>query len=151
MENASKALIMAAGVLIGLIIISLAIYLFTNFATMSRNVHEQIDETRIGKFNEQFLVYEGKEVNIYDIISVANLAIENNSYYELDVQTNGNYYIKVTLNNVALEKKTKDELKSYMEADLQNINLASPDLKTYNCKVSINNTTKLVNKIEFYD
>ena len=145
MENASKALIMAAGVLIGLIIISLAIYLFTNFATMSRNVHEQIDETRIGKFNEQFLVYEGKEVNIYDIISVANLAIENNSYYELDVQTNGNYYIKVTLN------KTKDELKSYMEADLQNINLASPDLKTYNCKVSINNTTKLVNKIEFYD
>ena len=33
MENASKALLMAAGVLIGVLILSLAVYLFENFGT----------------------------------------------------------------------------------------------------------------------
>ena len=33
MENASKALLMAAGTLIGMLIISLAVYLFTSFGS----------------------------------------------------------------------------------------------------------------------
>ena len=37
MENASKALIMAAGVLIGLLIISIAIFLFVNFKYLTNS------------------------------------------------------------------------------------------------------------------
>ena len=42
MENASKALIMAAGVLIGILILSLAVYLFVSFGNTSRELHKQI-------------------------------------------------------------------------------------------------------------
>ena len=42
MENASKALIMAASVLIGIMILSLAVYLFATFGASSAQMHEQI-------------------------------------------------------------------------------------------------------------
>ena len=42
MENASKALLMAGGVLIGLLIIALAVYLFTSFGTTSAEVNRNI-------------------------------------------------------------------------------------------------------------
>ena len=83
MENASKALLIAASVLIGLLIISLAVYLFITFGTQSAQMHRQIDENRLGEFNSQFTSYEGKDgLTIYDVITVANLATENNKYYE---------------------------------------------------------------------
>ena len=39
MENASKALIMAAGVLLGVMIISFAVYLFSTFGSYSNDVY----------------------------------------------------------------------------------------------------------------
>ena len=39
MENASKALIMAGGVLIGVLIISLAVYLFVSFGQTSAEIN----------------------------------------------------------------------------------------------------------------
>ena len=51
MENASKALLMAAGVLIGVLILSLAVYLFANFGTASAEIHKQKDMNEINKFN----------------------------------------------------------------------------------------------------
>ena len=74
MENASKALLMAAGVLIGVLILSLAVYLFANFGTASAEIHKQKDMNEINKFNTQFTSYEGKECTVHDIVSVANLA-----------------------------------------------------------------------------
>ena len=41
MENASKALIMAAEILIGLLIISLAVYLFTSFGTSAAQINQR--------------------------------------------------------------------------------------------------------------
>ena len=67
MENASKALLMAAGVLIGVLILSLAVYLFANFGTASAEIHKQKDMNEINKFNTQFTSYEGKECTIHEI------------------------------------------------------------------------------------
>lgn len=50
MENASKALIMAAGILIGVAILSLAVYLFVSFGSASAKIHEQNDANRINEF-----------------------------------------------------------------------------------------------------
>ena len=97
MENASKALLMAAGVLIGVLILSLAVYLFANFGTASAEIHKQKDMNEINKFNTQFTSYEGKECTIHDIVSVTNLAIDNNTNYSLTAQTGNNYYITVNI------------------------------------------------------
>lgn len=89
MENASKALLMAGGVLIGILILSLAAYLFVDFGSTSAEVHKQNEEKQIAEFNSKFTSYEGYkdkdgnwQITIYDIISLAGYAKENNAYYE---------------------------------------------------------------------
>ncbi len=102
MENASKALLMAAGVLIGVLILSLAVYLFVSFGITSAELHKLNEENDIHEFNIQFTQYEGKsDVTIYDVVTVAGLARNNNEYYGYndneDSQNENNYYITVNL------------------------------------------------------
>lgn len=105
MENASKALIMAAGVLIGVLLLSLMAYMFISFAVSSAEIHKENAESRLNQFNSQFTSYVGKEgITIYDVVTVANLATESNIYYEFpargNVQPKGNdNYIAVRFLN----------------------------------------------------
>lgn len=106
MENASKALLMAGGVLIGILILSLAAYLFVDFGSTSAEIHRQNEEKQITEFNSKFTSYEGYytidehhnktwHITIYDIITLAGYAKENNTYNEgvteeqIIVQVNG--------------------------------------------------------------
>lgn len=141
MENASKALLMAAGVLIGVLILALAVYLFANFGMTSAEVHKQKDINDINKFNTQFTSYEGKECLIQDVVSVVNLAINNNNNYSLDAEAGNSYYITVNIKSV----------KSNLEK--QNINLdelIKNNLdKKYKCTTDINSKTQRVYKVTF--
>ena len=75
MENASKALIMAAGVLISVLILTLAVYLVVNFGSFSAEVHQRKQEDEIQRFNAQFLAYQGtKTVTMHDIVTIVNYA-----------------------------------------------------------------------------
>lgn len=106
MENASKALLMAGGVLIGLLIISLGVYLFTNFGGTAGQIQANIDENQLAQFNSQFTSYVGRDnVTIHEVVSMAKLATQNNQSYQLPFQTaNGNNnYITVLRNGIAIE------------------------------------------------
>ena len=160
MENASKALIMAAGVLIGLMILSLAVYLFATFGATSAEMHDRIDADRINQFNAQFTSYEGKgDITIYDVITVVNLAKDNNEYYSLTESTDSNYYISVILtgNSNSLEKATDTYLNNLITNDLNNLVYNNWDedgtnygkLPNYTCSVIINDNTQLVKQITF--
>ena len=71
MENASEALIMAAGVLIGVMILTLAVYLFVTFGAQSQELHKEITANQLTQYNAQYNVYEGRtNITIYQIISV---------------------------------------------------------------------------------
>lgn len=155
MENASKALMMAASVLIGIMIISLAVYLFTTFGASSKQLHEEIETNRLNEFNTQFTLYENKnDTTIYDIVSVANLAKENNSYYELSAPAKENFYVTVKINNESVERKNKDELDKLIKEE-EMIDVTDKDntryktLPTYNCGVTINEVTKRVSEVRF--
>ena len=47
MENASKALIMAASVLLGVMIISVGVVLFESFSGFAKDTTDKIEEARI--------------------------------------------------------------------------------------------------------
>ena len=64
MENASKALIMAAEILIGVIIISIGVFLFSSLGKYSADITADLEETQIAKFNEQFLKFYGIQQQI---------------------------------------------------------------------------------------
>lgn len=125
MENASKALIMAASILIGIMILSLAVFMFMNFASTSSDIHEQVQQDQINQFNTQFTSYVDKEgITIHDVVTVANLAKENNQYYDLTENEANNYYIAVVLKRKTgssvnkLEQKNQQELEELIKEDM---------------------------------
>ena len=135
MENASKALIMAAEVLIGVIIISIGVALFTMFQNFSKENVEKMNESQITEFNNNFLKYYGNvrtydevedelyegpiRVSAHDIISLVNFAIENNKQYDLKFPNNvsnndiqSTYYVKVDIS-----KENKNGMENWNEED----------------------------------
>ena len=149
MENASKALLMAGGVLIGLLIISLAVYLFVDFGSMSANVYAQKDEQRIVNFNSKYTSYENKELTIYDVITIAKYAKENNEYYksnadyQVTVDASTANYIKAgNVQDLILEKE-----QLYIKNSYASITDANPNLPKYKCEVNGYNDEGRVTKV----
>lgn len=82
MENASKALLMAAGVLLGIMVLSLAVYLFTSFSQLYADVDKQNANQKLTQFNTQYTVYLHREdLTIYDVLTIVSYAKENNQNY----------------------------------------------------------------------
>ena len=130
MENASKALTMAAGVLIGVLIISLAVYLFVDFGTTSAEVNKQNEKQKIVQFNSQFTSYETEEKTwtIYDIITIAKYAKENNEYYEDSSEDQ----VSVCFKNEDLADKNKNyNYNDYITREQLLINQNGNSLPTY--------------------
>ncbi len=114
MENASNALIMAGGILIGVLIISLAVYLFISFGSTSAEINKQNEKQQIVQFNSKFTAYEDKsDLTIHDIITVAGYAQENNKYYGDD--DTDQYYInnlRIRVNVISSRGNTQDVQKN---------------------------------------
>lgn len=98
MENASKALIMSGSILIGVIILSIATYLFATFGSHSKEIQEQVDARVIAEFNNNFTKYQGNiRCTIHDIVNCAKFAQKVNE--QMDVQDGSDFYIHVYLQN----------------------------------------------------
>ena len=83
MENASKALIIAGGVLIGLITISLYYFMFSNIRNFVDVTSTDYNEKEVLAFNQGFEAYNKKLMYGSDIVSVINKAIDNNAIYKV--------------------------------------------------------------------
>ncbi len=149
MENASKALLMAAGVLIGMLIVSLAVYLFVSFGMTSAEIHKKQEQQQLEQFNAQFTSYLGKDsITVYDIITVANLAKENNSYYELQKNrsvkaTGKDNYISIYIQGVGfIQENNETENEKLIQEDIDKIkNTNDKSLPQYQCIRSRNKSS----------
>lgn len=108
MENASKALLMAATVLIGVLMMSLGVYLFTIFGDFSADATKKLNQKNIDEFNAQFTKLISYQENgnwqnkcrAQDIVTVANIARETNKKYEYTTSDHkGYYYVRVIVYN----------------------------------------------------
>lgn len=124
MENASKALIIAASVLITVMLFSIMWYIFGKTARMSGMVEEGIGEEQLEAFNSKFVGFEtlstitdsfndddlrkkaSKELNnISDVLTAVNLAyninyVNNNSYRYDNFEKVNTVEIKIDLSKV---------------------------------------------------
>ena len=143
MENATKAMLIAAGVLIGIMILSLGAALFVELDTYVESSYEQIRFYEQNSFNAKFTKYISNNLTIHDIITAANLANENNNFYNTTVDEKGNQsslYVAVYLGGIAIE------------SDIQNrtVSLLTGNNKTYKCEsVKISEKTGRVYEIYF--
>ena len=167
MENASKALIMAASVLLGLMIISVGVALFNTFSEFSRDTLSKVEEKSIAEFNNNYIKYygnissgkDGQEVikpipvTAHDIVSVANLAKQNNEKYELENQSSydeNTYYVQVQVEKETnFEKKTEKQKSAFLQ---ENSLTEENETKYYKCaEVKISEVTKRVMYIKFVE
>lgn len=97
MENASKALLMAAGVLIGILILTLMVTLFLSAREVSSR-HDQVKKTEeVEQFNANFTKYVGKDITMHQVITIQNFAkIENNKIKSVSVNKSGTFKISTT-------------------------------------------------------
>lgn len=160
MENASRALLMAATVLISVMVISLGTYLFATFGSYSKNINEKLSLKKKQEFNAQFTKYEGGDpCTVYDIVTVINLAKNSNSQYE-EYQDNkrpqysdSNTYIYVNINkdtNIN-ELSSEQDLNNFISSNnttMSNGNKIEYQ-NLYTCTVNISNQTGLVKSIIF--
>lgn len=157
MDNASKALLMAGSVLLAIMIISLAMYLFANFHQATSQIEGNVEESQVMQFNNQFTKYEGNnQVTIYEVLSMANLATQNNKQYQYEKQEakGENSYISVFLDGKGyieggssdLEKDIQERYSSYITEQLNHITHTT-GLTYYEVKVDISPTTQRVYKV----
>ena len=151
MENASNALIMAAEVMIGVLVLSLMSYLFITFSSNSSEIAKQMDENKLMEFNSQFDKYKGRsDITIHDIVSLANLAMENNEYYELTESTDSNYYISVVIIGKGTIEKKEQTLEKFEEKMTGLLKVyAKTSFKCDNGDVEYSNTTGRIKQIKF--
>lgn len=98
MENASKALIMAGGMLLAILIVSLLIYAWSLFSKYQSSQDDLTEIEDTAKFNEQFTNYQRDNVKGYDILSLANKVVDYN-YRKSNVDTakNDEKYVPITI------------------------------------------------------
>ncbi len=157
MENASKALIMAGGVLIGVLLLTLIVYLFTTFGATSAQINSQNVAKQIAQFNSKFTSYENKEgLTMYDIVTVAGYAKENNEYYDCDNNSynKNNYYIYVYIGNSnnesnGIQKKDSEELQKLITDEQNLITENNGALPIYKCRIKDYHTNGRVKTIIF--
>ena len=80
MENASKALLMGGGILVGVLILALMATLLISSKKMSTGYEERKQSEALQQFNVNFTKYLGKELTIHDVVTICNFANENDVF-----------------------------------------------------------------------
>jgi len=81
MENAAKALEIAAGVLLGVMLFALVAYFFKEISASPEQEDDIKTAEQLAKFNLEYEVYDKKAMYGVDVISCLNKAINNNRKY----------------------------------------------------------------------
>ena len=139
MDNAVKALIMSAGVLIGIMILSLMVSLYASLNGFVEESQENIAKQEIQRFNEQFLKYINYDtVKIQDIVTAANIAYENN--------INGGTYVTINMPGMTnLERRIDTDLAQILEACVGN------EYKCNRNNITFDQATGKVIEVTFHD
>ena len=156
MENATKAMIIAAGVLIGIMILSLGVVLYEELSSYVESSHEEIRFNELNKFNTQFTQYinNSGELTIQDVVTAANLAHQNNVKYNVTEEQRGDessFYVAIYLNkNISLENLTSEQIAQLLKNNIKEGN----QIKNFKCAskdVQISTITGRVYEIHFYE
>lgn len=78
MENATKALIMAASVLIAIVIIGSLLLMFKNLSSYQETDIQSTRDAQIIEFNNQYEIYNQKNVRGSDLYSLLNKVVDYN-------------------------------------------------------------------------
>ena len=115
MENASKALLMAVGVLIVILILSVFMYFVNQVSDFKKSNSDAVKDSQLATFNEQFTQYARNDLKGVEIISLVNKVVNYNK------KSTGageiNYSQKITL-KIAIGQEFKSKYASDVNLEL---------------------------------
>ncbi len=150
MENASKALIMAAGILIGLLVAGLFAYEMMVVSETGRIHQEQIDRENILEFNAQFEKYADKPLTAQEVAKIFNYITEwnkNNETYSITMEFQnyvGNGLDK--LREIYLNPNSTVAVEDFLN-DSWKVDNLSKNNRIYTIKITENSYEKIEGKI----
>lgn len=124
MENAAKALEIAAGVLIGVILLTVIAYFFSSISIFPQEESNRESAEQLSKFNLEYEVYDKKAMYGADVISCLAKAQSNNEkYVEGGSFITGNKYGEAYWINVYIDidKSLSEELIVYKYDNAQKV------------------------------
>ena len=124
MENATKALIIAGGILLAIITISILLYSFNNISLFQDSKRDMEELQQINRYNQEYESYNKKVMFGTDVVSVLNKSMSNNN------KKNAKYGSEYFVNIIVIVKDLK-----YGTESIKN--------KTYSIE-----TTEKINKIK---
>ena len=109
MENASKALLMAGGILIALMIIGALVLLGNSIFEYQNNQKISERQSQIAEFNNQFEPYNENNLTLMDLKSIYNKIKDNNAKNpEYEIVTNiESIYPDITKDFTDIEEEEK--------------------------------------------
>lgn len=142
MENATKALLIAAAVLVAILIISLGLVVYNMASETIGAVNFSGQE--IEAFNSQFTNYQGTHVRGTEVNAMLRTVLSSNMK-----STSEGLKASDNVKFVAVKNGTTDVLKKD-DVSIDPAKMANP-AKTYTVKVSMDSTTGFVTTITFTD
>lgn len=102
MENASKALLMAGGVLLTILVITLLLYAWASFSEYQNSLDEAERVQELAKFNSQFTNFARDDIQGYELLSLINKVIDYNQRFSTEFSNtsavgNSGSYSPITL------------------------------------------------------
>lgn len=111
MDNVTKALIIAGGMLIALMVASLFVYLFTSYGNYAEEMYNRINQRQQTEANNEYTKYEGSNENtIYDVVTVINKAKDNNTSLNLSQGQRGYITVRITNGRTGLPSNDLQKL-----------------------------------------
>ena len=112
MENATKALIIAGGMLIAMLITGLLVWGFGQIRSVQQEQADQDVIQEITDFNERFEAYNRTTVRGYQMISLANLVYDTNARY---TDEDGYNPVTIIVDGLSAEEATDENLVTYIQ------------------------------------
>lgn len=114
MENASKALLMAAGMFLAVLIISLLVALYNQISDYYNQQHEFTVMEQAQEFNAKFEAYNKDNLIGIDLLSFMNMVIDYNTNQSYQDGTNyERIKVTITLGNEDILEQFKGESSKY--------------------------------------
>ena len=136
MENASKALMIAGGALILILLFTVMNYVFRNMGSSSSEIYDTMSESEITEFNQQFLNYDGRtDLTIQDVVTIVNLAKDNNEKKSQPV------VVTVTVMGRRWDEESAEELNAHL------MEYSNHDIYSFSCQVNYAKNSKLVGDV----
>lgn len=137
MENATKALLIAAAVLIAILLISFGVYIINNTRDIITN-NQGLDELEIDQFNQKFTQYEGTSVSGSKANSLLRAVFNHNMTQEDESR-------KVTVNYT---DDNGTETKDYVGKDDTTAPKAIPTGSRYEVTANYDSKSHLITSID---